>query len=76
MIDPRNIDVQTWTDFSEFSLDQFTPPYRLDDPAQWQHWAMNLFGDADLIGQNIPDPFSYRRWQEWAMRFNQVTNLE
>jgi len=48
---------------------------RLDDPSQWQDWAMGVFGGVDALGQDVPDPMAYDNWKDWAMRMFSTSNF-
>jgi hypothetical protein len=41
---------------------------RLDDEARWQDWAVGLLRANTLSPQNLPDPYAFDDWREWAMR--------
>lgn len=48
---------------------------RLDDPSKWQDWASGVFGGTDALGQDVPDPFAYDNWKEWADRMFATSNF-
>jgi len=84
IVDPRGFDdVRDWADIMAGHLGFFTDPEqgaddnfeRLDDPSQWQDWAMGIFGGTDALGQDVPDPMAYDDWQEWAMRMFSTSNF-
>jgi hypothetical protein len=72
-----------WADFMSGALGFFTDPVvgsdqnyqRLDDPDKWQEWAEGLFCCADDVGQDVPDPYAYDDWREWAERMQSSTNF-
>ncbi len=72
-----------WADFMAGALGFFTDPVagsddqfeRLDDPDKWQDWAAGVFGGVDALGQDVPDPFAYDDWREWAERMFATTNF-
>ncbi len=76
-------DVIEWADFMSGALGFFTDPVsgsddqfeRLDDPERWQQWAAGVFGGTDALGQDVPDPFAYDDWREWAERMFSTTNF-
>lgn len=79
IIDPRGFDsVVTWSDFMRPLIEkQNGVILRLDDPDEWQEWAVySLLGDASTYGQNVPDPYDYTDWREWAMRLFATINFE
>lgn len=72
-----------WADFMTGALGFFADPIcgsdsnyeRLDDPDKWQEWAAGVFGGVDALGQDVPDPFAYDDWREWAERMFSTTNF-
>ena len=87
IVDPRGFrddEVIQWADIMTGHLGFFPDPTngsdanfeRLDDPAQWQDWAMGVFGGSDPLGQDVPDPYAYDNWKEWAMRMFATTNFQ
>ena len=84
IIDPRGFDnVIEWADFMAGALGFFSDPEegaddnfeRLDDPDEWQDWAMGVFGGSDDLGQDVPDPHAYDDWREWASVLFLTTNF-
>ncbi len=74
-IDPRGMTVIQWADRMSLILDSMVIPERLDDPEQWREWATNIIDTPNFEGQNVPIPYQFDNWMEWAMRFNQVVDL-
>ena len=37
--------------------------------ADWKSWVCALFYVPELTATNIPEPFSFATWQDWAVRF-------
>lgn len=79
IIDPRGFadnEVIQWADFMTGALGFFSdntsgcdPNFpRLDDASKWQEWAATVFGGTDPLGQDVPDPFAYDNWKDWAER--------
>ena len=86
IIDPRGFgddEVIQWADFMAGHLGFFPDVVmgsdfnyeRLDDPDQWQDWAMGVFGGSDALGQDVPDPYSYSNWKDWAERLFSTSNF-
>lgn len=70
ILNPYYMNVIEWAD----SLNRFQEigtgtAEKLEDPENWQEWAMNLVGDPDLIGQDAPVPYDFDDWREWASLF-------
>ena len=76
-------DVRDWADFMTGALGFFADPIcgsdsnypRLDDASKWQEWASGVFGGVDALGQDVPDPYAYDDWKEWANRMFATTNF-
>ena len=72
-----------WADQMAGQLGFFTDPNagadeqfeRLDDPERWQAWACGVYGGVDALGQDVPDPYAYDDWREWADRLFATTNF-
>jgi hypothetical protein len=86
IIDPRGFadtEVIQWADrmtgelgFFSDELSGSDPNYpRLDDAAEWQAWAVGVYGGVDALGQDVPDPYDYDDWKDWAMRLFSTTNF-
>jgi len=75
MIDPRNMSVTDWTDSMVYTLEKYGTVSRLDDPDQWQNWALGVVAMFVIGQQNPPNPLSYNDWQEWAFAFTLAVNL-
>lgn len=74
IVDPRGMDVITWASMVTPLLDQYGPLGVLRDPAQWQAWANNVMIQIGLDAADLPSPYLYADWREWAVRFDQVTD--
>lgn len=86
IIDPRGFadtEVIQWADRMTGELGFFSDELtgsdanyqRLDVAADWQDWAMGVFGGVDALGQDVPDPMDYDNWKEWAMRMFSTSNF-
>lgn len=74
-IDPRGMTLTDWTDNMSFILDKMVLVERLDNEEEWREWATNIIDTPTFEGQNVPNPYQFDDWREWAMRFNQVVDL-
>lgn len=74
-VDPRGMTVVEWADRMSLVLDSMVIPERLDNPEEWREWATNIIDTPNFEGQNVPNPYQFDDWVEWAMRFNQVVDL-
>ena len=68
---PTRMDLVDWANQVAIDLDSYGSFGRLDDPDNWQNWAMQFFNNAAL-GRNFPNPYDFKDWQEWAERFVQT----
>lgn len=67
---PVHMSLRDWADQVALDLDPFGAFGRLTDEANWQSWAMQFVNNATLK-ENIPIPYQFDDWQEWADRFCQ-----
>lgn len=67
MIDPAGMSILDWADSVVLDVPATWALGRLDDPDQWQTWAMGLVR-ASTTQRALPDPFQFDDWREWAQR--------
>lgn len=58
-----------WADEVVLALDPVGPIARLDSGDPWQDWAAGLCGINGLSQLNIPSPYGFSDWRDWAERF-------
>lgn len=75
IIDPRGLTVTEWTDFMADELIGYSLPPRLDNPDEWQTWALVVSQSPRIAAFNPPNPLEYQNWLTWAERFNQTVAL-
>lgn len=68
---PTGMSLRDWADQVALDLDPYGSFGRLDVEQNWQNWAMQLFSNMTLK-ENIPIPYAFDDWREWAERFCQV----
>ena len=68
MIDPRGMTLRDFSDSVILSLDSVWSLERLNDDALWREWAIQFQRIPDLTQRNIPDPYGFSDWREWAER--------
>lgn len=68
MIDPRGMTLTDWADSVILVVSSSWSYGRLDDEAQWQDWATGLVRSPSFSARNMPDPYQFDDWREWAMR--------
>lgn len=71
-IDPRDMDVLTWTAQMVPNLIQFGPVPSLFTPEDWRQWGLSILSLQSLSGVNMPDPTLYDNWRLWAAELNVV----
>lgn len=67
---PQMLELRDWADCVCQDLDKFGLFGKLQDEARWQDWALQFFNNTTL-GRNLPDPYGFTDWREWAERFAQ-----
>jgi hypothetical protein len=75
MINPRGMTVTEWTDFMTQPLTGFSQPPRLDNPDEWQLWALLVVLSPRIAAMNPPNPLEFQNWLNWAERFNETVTL-
>lgn len=74
IIDPTDMNLNSWTDQMTYLVDKETPVMRAD--GNWREWATNLMNTPNFRGQSIPDPASFSDWREWGERFFETVELD
>jgi hypothetical protein len=64
---PANLELLDWASQVIWDLDSFGAFGRLDDPDRWQDWGMQFLNNT-TIGRNLPIPYGFTDWREWAER--------
>jgi hypothetical protein len=64
---PTNMELLDWAAQINLDLDAFGAFGRLDNPDQWQNWGMQFLNNT-TIGRNLPIPYGFTDWREWAER--------
>jgi hypothetical protein len=68
---PTGMALRDWADQIVLDLDNYGAFGRLDDEVRWQDWALQFFNNTTL-GRNLPNPYQFTDWREWAERFIQM----
>lgn len=68
---PTGMKLGDWADQVALDLDPYGAFGRLQNESQWQDWGMQFVNNASLK-ENIPIPYSFNDWQDWAERFCQT----
>lgn len=67
---PVGMRLLDWADQVCLDLDFSGPVGKLDFEENWQNWGAQFFNNASL-GRNIPNPYEFTDWKNWAERFCQ-----
>ena len=68
---PSGLGLRDWADQISLDLDPYGAFGRLDVEDQWKNWAMQFVNNMTLK-ENVPIPYAYDNWREWAERFCQA----
>jgi len=68
---PSGMGLRDWADQISLDLDSFGAFGRLDIEEEWKNWAMQFVNNMTLK-ENIPIPYAFDNWREWAERFCQT----
>ena len=69
MIIPVNMTVIEWADQMTQSVDKYSDVMKLENPDDWQFWALSVILSNEQWEAVIPNPFSFTNWREWAELF-------
>ena len=69
MIIPVNMTVIEWTDQMTEYVDQYGDIIKRSDPNDWQFWALSVILSNEQWEAQVPNPFDYSDWREWAELF-------
>lgn len=64
---PTNMELLDWASQVVLDLDAYGAFGRLQDPARWQDWGVQFLNNSS-IGRNLPNPYGFTDWREWAER--------
>ena len=68
---PSYMSLQDWADQICLDLDTTGAIARLLDENAWQDWAIQ-FLNLLALGRDLPNPYNFADWREWAERFCQT----
>ena len=66
---PAIMGLRDWADQVVMDLSTYGVLSRLDDETKWQEWGQQFCVISGLSQKNVPDPFAYTDWREWAQLF-------
>jgi hypothetical protein len=64
---PTNMDLIDWASQVALDMDPYGAIGKLDNPDLWQDWGMQFLNNT-TIGRNLPIPYQFTDWKEWAER--------
>ena len=64
---PTGMELLDWSSQVIIDLDAYGSFGRLDDPSRWQDWGMQFLNNT-TIARNLPIPYGFTDWREWAER--------
>lgn len=64
---PTNMNLMDWSSQVILDLDSYGVFGRLQDPDRWQDWGVQFLNNT-TIGRNLPNPYGFNDWKEWAER--------
>ncbi len=64
---PTGMELLDWASQIIIDLDSYGSFGRLDDASRWQDWGMQFLNNT-TIGRNLPIPYGFTDWREWAER--------
>lgn len=65
-----------WARWTGILVEDLTP-YNVPNPVPedlWLQWALQVFAIPELVELGVADPRNFKRWQDWAATFSQVSN--
>jgi hypothetical protein len=68
MIDPRNMRLRDWADSVILSVTDVWSFGKLENEDEWQDWAKAFVFANGYSQRNVPDPYQFTDWREWAQR--------
>ncbi len=68
---PMGMQLDDWADQIVLDLDSQGSFAKLSDE-DWQSWGVQFLTNQNLGGYNLPNPYFFSDWQEWADRFSGV----
>lgn len=65
---PTGLPLREWADRVILDLERFGTFSKLEGP-DWQNWAAQFLNCIGLGPYNLPSPYYYDDWRDWAERF-------
>lgn len=68
MINPRHMTLKDWADSVILSVTDVWSFGKLVNEDDWQSWAKAFVVANGYSQRNVPDPYMFTDWREWAQR--------
>lgn len=68
---PYGMGLTDWADRVVLDLEAYGAFGKLMSEADWQGWGVQFLNNATL-GRNLPNPYNFNTWREWAERMCEV----
>jgi len=68
MIDPKHMTLTQWADAVILTVTDVWSFGKLTDENKWQDWAKGFVAANGYSQRNMPDPYQFADWKEWAQR--------
>lgn len=68
---PVGMKLTDWADQVCLDLDFIGSIGKLMSEDDWKNWAVQFLNNLAL-GKNIPSPYEFKNWEDWADRFCQT----
>lgn len=66
MINPNGMELKPWADATMLVLNSLTSVSVLESD-DWQPWGALIAQSPQLGKFNVPDPYQYAEWSDWAL---------
>lgn len=63
---PVGMELTDWADQITFDLDNQTALTKLLNEDEWQDWAVQFVTATGLSVYNVPTPYAFFQWTDWA----------
>ena len=68
---PYGMRLIDWADQVVRDLEPYGTAGRLLNEEEWQDWGVQFLNNTTL-GRNLPNPYNFSTWREWAERMCEV----
>lgn len=68
---PQGMRLIDWADCVVQDLEAYGTVGKLLSENEWQNWGVQFLNNTTL-GRNLPNPYNFNTWREWAERMCEV----